>query len=798
MPQSSVSAPAIAGTSCGVVSVLPLLYIAWADGVLTPAQLEEICERVEAQPWLSEEDKRTLAGWLDPANPPSPTEYHGWRQAVQMAAGHLPPEKRHSLPDLGVALARVAGTDGSGADDGFSTPEAREALAEMEHLLGIVTPEALRELLDERPRPDGDRRTEQTFPVEAMTALLDAPHGDLRRKIRTLLRDPAFAYAGADLSTAEYRDWVLQRCRLLADQGLGALSYPEKHGGSGDLAAFIAAFETLAYHDLSVVVKFGVQFGLFGGSIQQLGTEKHHAEYLPQIGSLELPGCFAMSELGHGSNVRELGTTATYDAETEEFVVHTPREAARKEWIGNAARHGQVATVFAQLRVPGEDEDDRAHGQTHGVHALLVPIRDENGAVAKGVRIEDNGRKMGLNGVDNGRLWFDGVRVPRENLLDRFAQVSADGTYSSEIPSSGKRFFTMLSTLVGGRISVAAAGLSATKSALTIAVRYGARRRQFGPSNAPERPILDYRTHQRRLFPLLAETYALDFAIGRVTARFADRQATGEDLRRVEGEAAALKAMSTWNATRAIQTARECCGGQGYLMANRLPQLKADADIFTTFEGDNTILMLQVAKGLLSEFQQELQDMNFFGLARFIAEAAARRVTERNPLHGRETSREHLRDADFQTDAFTFRERALLQAVAQRLKQRLDDGMDSFDAFIECQDHLLSLAHAHAERLAMDAFAEGVETCDDDALRPVLATLRDLYALSRLEEGVGWFQEKHYIEAGQAHAIRREVNALCAELRPPAVDLVDAFAIPDEALAAPIATDERTPEPEAG
>lgn len=772
--------PTLADTSCGLVSVLPLLYVAWADGVLTPSQLAEIRERIEAQSWLGEEDKQVLAGWLDPADPPTPAQYHGWRQAIQTASAHVPADKRHSLPHLGAALAHVAGAED---DEDFSTPEVREALSEMEHLLGVVTPEAMRELLAERPRPTGGDGAAQAFPREAMTLLLDAPHGELRRKVRTLLRDPAFDYADETLSTADYRDWVLERCKLLAEQGLGALSFPEEHGGQGDLAAFIAAFETLAYHDLSVVIKFGVQFGLFGGSIQQLGTEKHHAEYLPRVASLEMPGCFAMSELGHGSNVREVETTATYDADAEQFVIDTPTESARKEWIGNAARHGRMATVFAQLHVDGQEP---------GVHALLVPIRDEDGDTLDGVRIEDCGRKMGLNGVDNGRIWFSGVRVPRENLLDRFAQVSADGTYSSDIPSSGKRFFTMLSTLVGGRISVAAAGLSASKSALTIATRYGAQRRQFGPRDEPERPILDYRTHQRRLFPLLANAYALDFAITDVAARFAKAQATGEDLRQVEGAAAALKSMSTWNTTKTVQTARECCGGQGYLTANRLPQIKADTDVFTTFEGDNTVLMLQVAKGLLSEFQQELQDMNFFGLAQFIAEAATRRVMERNPLHGRDTAREHLRDPDFQADAFAFRERALLQSVAQRMKQRLDDGMDSYEAFIECQDHLLTLAKAHAARLTLNSFIQGVEDCEDADLRPVLAKLRDLFALWHLEEGVGWFQEKRYVEAGQAQAIRSEVNALCTEMRPMAVDLVDAFAIPDEVLAAPIATGEMT------
>ncbi|MCA9565988.1 MAG: acyl-CoA dehydrogenase family protein, partial [Myxococcales bacterium] len=331
---------------------------------------------------------------------------------------------------------------------------------------------------------------------------------------------------------------TLDRCKELARRGYGALSFPADCGGESDLGKFIAVFEELAIYDLNLVVKYGVQFGLFGGSILFLGTEKHHVKYLPEVGTLDLPGCFAMSELGHGSNVRQLMTTATFDRKSDCWVIRTPDDIARKEWIGNAAVDGRLATVFAQLIIGNEE---------YGVHAILVPIRGQDGKPMPGVRIEDCGEKMGLNGVDNGRLWFDNVKVPRENLLDRYAQVDRDGSYTSEILSPDKRFFTMLGTLVGGRVSVAAAGNSAAKTALTIAIRYSAIRRQFGPAGQPEVPILDYRTHQRRLLPLLAKTYALHFALRHLQERYIDR--SPESMREVEGLAAALKATSTWHAT---------------------------------------------------------------------------------------------------------------------------------------------------------------------------------------------------------------------------------------------------------
>src|SRR3954452_22568047 len=184
-----------------------------------------------------------------------------------------------------------------------------------------------------------------------------------------------------------------------------------------------------------------------------------------------------MTETGHGSNVQALRTTATYDQTTGEFVVHTPDDTARKDYIGNAARDGRMAAVFAQLVVGGEHR---------GVHALLVPLRDDEGRALPGIRIEDCGAKLGLDGVDNGRIWFDEVRVPRDALLDRYASVDANGVYTSPIESATKRFFTMLGTLIQGRVSVCGASISATKTTLTISGSRAESRRQFGPAGGEE------------------------------------------------------------------------------------------------------------------------------------------------------------------------------------------------------------------------------------------------------------------------------------------------------------------------
>mgnify|MGYP003334136986 CR=1 FL=1 len=633
--------------------------------------------------------------------------------------------------------------------------------------------------------------------VAALTELLDGRYADVRRTVRELL--PSYACVLEDAETmprAEFRERVKDVVLEIAGTGAAGMGFPKEYGGGGDIGASIAAFESLAYGDLSVLVKVGVQFGLFGGAILQLGTKRHHDAYLADVVSGRLLGCFAMTETGHGSNVQALGTVATYDPATSEFVVTTTTHSAGKDYIGNAARHARVAVVFAQLEVAGEG---------HGVHALVVPLRDEDGATLPGVRIEDDGAKMGLNGVDNGRIWFDGVRVPREALLNRFADVTEDGSYVSEIESAGRRFFTMLGTLVQGRVSVGAAGVSASKSALTIAVRYGLQRRQFETGTeegGAEQLLLDYGLHQRRLFPRLARTYALHFAqevlAGELHDVFSGIRDDEETRRLLESRAAGTKALATWHATDTIQECREACGGAGYLAVNRFAALKADTDVFTTFEGDNHVLLQLVGKGLLTDYASDFSDLDQLGMVRFVAGLAVDTVLERTRVH---RLFEQIRDAlpggkdDWHTDSglrdpnyhlamYRFREEHLIGGVARRLKRGVDSGMVPGEVFSRVQDHVIQAARAHVERLVLEAFTAKVAAMEDGDLRLTLNLLCDLHALSGIEADRAWFIEHGRLNTQRSKAITREVAELCRRVRPVARELVDAFAVPEALLRA--------------
>ncbi len=750
---------------------LPIFYLVWSDAVLTPTEVKAIHALIEKQGWLSDVEISFLKAQMNPQHPPTPDEFKSWLRDIRIAAEGIAPEAHVRLVDIGIRLAELKG-------DGSLSPElanARESLLEVEETLGLIGGEALFSFFPEkRHTMTEEGHTEKTFDINAMAKLLDGDQAAIIQRVKTIISDKEFALIDTG-DLAEYRAQVLKWCKLLADQGYGAMAYPKEYGGSGDMAAYFAIMEALSYHDLSMVIKFGVQFGLWGMSVYFLGTEKHHKKYLKSIGTLELPGCFAMTETGHGSNVKGIETTATYDHATRSFIINTPNELAKKEYIGNAALHGQMATVFAKLIVDGKD---------YGVSALVAPLRDKSGKMAPGVTIEDCGRKMGLNGVDNGKIHFNNVSVPYDNLLDRFCSVTPEGKFDSPIASDNRRFFTMLGTLVGGRIGIPRSGLSASKAGLTIALRYGDKRPQFGPEGGKEVPILNYRAHQRRLIPYLANAYALHFSLNYLTDRFLKR--SEKDMQEIEALAAGLKSFATWNATACLQECREACGGKGYLSENRLDRLKNDTEIYTTFEGDNTVLMQLTAKGRLSEFKQEFGNMNLFGVLNYVADKAATSISEKNPFTTRNTDEAHLLDFEFHMSAFEYRERDILTSAAQRLRKLISGGMDSFDAFNVSQQHLIDVATAHIERVILEQFIKQIAQTKDAGCKAVLTKLCQLFALSQMEKNRGWYLESGYMEAAKTKAIRKLVSQLCWDIRQEAVPLVDAFKIPESCLA-PIA-----------
>ncbi|MCU1447395.1 MAG: acyl-CoA dehydrogenase [Cryobacterium sp.] len=628
----------------------------------------------------------------------------------------------------------------------------------------------------------------------ALTRSLLGTWADVRIKARELTAGPELQRMEG-LSMADHRARVLGQLKILADNGHVHRAFPVSVGGSDDHGGNIAGFEELVTADPSLQIKAGVQWGLFGAAVLHLGTSAHHEKWLPGIMSLEVPGAFAMTETGHGSDVSAIGTTATFDVETGNFVLHTPFRAAWKDYLGNAAIDGIAAVVFAQLITLGVN---------HGVHAFYVPLREKSGEFLPGIGGEDDGLKGGLNGIDNGRLHFDQVRVPRENLLNRYGDVAPDGSYTSPIGSPGRRFFTMLGTLVQGRVSLDGAATQASALALAIAIRYGSERRQFtAGSDTDEEVILDYQRHQRRLIPRLATAYAQTFAHDEFLVKFdqvfSGAAATDIDRQDLETLAAALKPLSTWNALDTLQEAREACGGAGFLAENRFVGLRADLDVYATFEGDNNVLLQLVAKRLLTDYNRKFAGADAGALARYVVQQTAGRAYHGTGLRtlGQSvadfgsTARSvgALRETGTQRALLTDRVETMIAGVAQALRNATKlPKKEAADLFNSHQNELIEAARAHAELLQWEAFTRAVESTTHAGTRQVLTWLRDLFGLRLIEEHAAWYLINGRLSGKRAQAVTAYIDRIIARLRPHAVDLVDAFGYAPEHLRAPIAS----------
>ncbi len=353
-----------------------------------------------------------------------------------------------------------------------------------------------------------------------------------------------------------------------------------------------------------------------------------------------------------------------------------------------------------------------------------------------------------------------------------------DGTYSSPIDNPNRRFVTMLGTLIRGRVTVGGSAGSAARVALDIATRYASQRRQ---SSAPgdegrEVLIMDYLVHQRRLFPLIAKSYALQSAQNELVAKCHDLQTSdfpdAEEQRELESRAAGLKRARCW-----------AC-----MAENRLIALRADTDVFTTFEGNNHVLTLLVAKELLTAYADNIKSMSPVDWVRFAASMGGERVMKRTAaeaimqriIDARQDSEEEgsLFNRGTQVNMFEEREEYLLSSVARRLQGKSKE-MSEFDAFNAVQDHVLHAASAHIDRIVLEAFVAGIDACENDEARELLEIVCDLYALTVIEEDKAWYIEHGYLSTQRAKAVTRGINDRCQALRPHAQTLVDSFGIPE-------------------
>ncbi|XP_054267166.1 peroxisomal acyl-coenzyme A oxidase 3-like [Macrosteles quadrilineatus] len=620
-------------------------------------------------------------------------------------------------------------------------------------------------------------RRKSTFNSKHLEEFIETKEAvDIKREVfRRLENDPLFQKSNTSENLDQIRKITHLRSKRIADYGI--LTDPRQNKMP---LWFHAVVSALVQYDVNLLIKSAISTHFFGAGVRGLGNHDQQ-KHLEDAMDEKIVGCFALTEVAHGTNARAMRTTARFEPETQEFVLHTEDFKAAKCWIGNLGQSATHAVIFAQLYTPD--------GNNQGLHGFLTPIRDPNTFLPfPGVIIGDMGEKIGLNGMDNGFCIFNQYRIPRENLLSKYGEVTEDGQYFSPITDPRKRFGFSLGALLVGRAGVISMCVSLLTISLTIAIRYSAIRKQFGPSDDKELSIIEYPLQQWRLFPHLAALFAMKASTrimmetqSHLSQSLGDpsRILTQEEMDTLTEEHALLsacKAVFSWKTQVAIQDCRESCGGHGYLKSSRLGELRNDNDANCTYEGDNNVLQQQASNWLLRLWRSRGREMfpSPLGSVKFLYQS--------HPDHLNATTEEEVSQPSVIIAAYHWLLCWLMEKTNERCETLQSFGHESFSVLNHSQVYRAkSLSIAYAEYFMLKSFWGLCCRADSHSIQAqaVLTKLCSLFGLSCLDKHLVYLHQGGFIDGHQSQLIQDTVLSLCDQLKNEAVSLVDAIAPPD-------------------
>ncbi|KAJ1788785.1 fatty-acyl coenzyme A oxidase [Coemansia sp. RSA 1938] len=628
-----------------------------------------------------------------------------------------------------------------------------------------------------------EERKAPSFPVRELTYWLDGDKKVTELKEQIMLeleRDPLWRVSDhPNLTLAETRERAMKKIRRLADQ---ATSRP--------LEETMVRMSIISVVDPGFWTRFGVHFGLFFGALQGQASPAQLA-YWMEKGAFTMQGvtgCFGMTELGHGSNVAGLETIATFDPNTDEFIVHSPTITATKWWIGGAAHTATHCAVYAQLLVGGK---------RYGTKTFVVQLRDtQTFELMPGVNIGDLGKKMGRDQIDNGWIRFTHVRIPRSHMLMKHTKVMRSGEVI-EPPLAQLAY----GALIQGRVSMVGDSANVAKRALTIATRYASVRRQFsdGTPGALESKLIDYPIHQHRLLPLMAQTFAMIFAAREMNTSYmqlmsqlnelgdskgAAVDAAIKNLKETHATSAGLKAFCTWMCLNIIDQCRQSLGGHGYSAYTGLSQAYSDFAVHCTWEGDNTILTLQCGRYLVATALDALKGQPLPENLAYLKDAIkSGMVLETKPFSGKSAA-EVSSLAALKAAWSSVAANAIVNAVRD-FKAGVAKGLSKDNAYEFSSASRLHAARMHTYTYLLHRFVAQVEQ-SPAALRPILTLLAQLFGAHSAVQHSGEFLQAGFYSGAQIEALKVFVNDACAQIRKDAVPLTDAFDYSDYIINSPL------------
>ncbi|XP_065568107.1 acyl-coenzyme A oxidase 1-like isoform X10 [Artemia franciscana] len=516
----------------------------------------------------------------------------------------------------------------------------------------------------------------------------------------------------------------------------------------------------------SAVLKEGnplaVHFVMFVPTIMNQGTPEQQMEWLSKAWNCEIVGTYAQTELGHGTFLRGLETTATYDPTTEDFVLNTPTVTAYKWWPGGLGKTANHAVVMAQLWTKGK---------CHGPHPFLVQLRDtDTHEPLSGIDVGEIGPKMGLNTNDNGYLGFKSHRIPRTAMLMKYSQVLPDGTYVK--PAHSKLSY---GTMVFVRVVIVSDACQQLMKAATIAVRYSCVRKQSELiPGEPEPQIIEYQAQQAKIFPPVAACFALKFAAFYIIDLYQETTQRGEEidldlLPELHALSCGLKALSTTDIGQFVEVLRQSCGGHGYMSNSNFPRIYSQVQAAYTYEGENTVLWLQVARHLIKSYKNGGNYTSSY-------------LSEKEIIRSQKLSG-NIYDPYFLETVFRRTAFGLVRRAAAELDRLTAQGMNPHIAWNKASVLLIDAAKGHSRYFVVHNFNEKVASIKiSQATRDVICHLRDLYLVHGILAYKGDFIMFGGLSDLDIVGLQSRQSYLFEQIRPNAVSIVDAFDIRDEIL----------------